>query len=137
MEVFNMPTISKQQIQKIDNQCQNDWFLDVQYFLYHNEKTLIKKIDLDAEHYLEFTLRYNYKNQISLHINRFFHKKDDYFATSSGLGKSRLLDVTEATRKSINSLIEFTKFLTDDECMKINAETEVTKSPLFVASEEF
>lgn len=132
-----MATITKEQIQKINNQCQNDWKLDVQYFLFHNEKTLIKQIKLDEEHYLEFVLRYTYKNRISLHISKFYHKTGDFFATSSGLGKYKLLNETQATRKNINNLIEFTKTLNDDELMNINSETEVTKSGIFIASEEF
>lgn len=132
-----MPKITKQQIEKINNKCMNDWRLDVQYYLYHSEKELIKKIDLDEENYLEFKLRYNYKKQISLHISKFHHKEGDYFASSQGLGKSKILDETQVTRKNVNNLIEFTDRLTDDECMRINAETQVTKSCIFVASEEF
>ena len=61
----------------------------------------------------------------------------DYFASSKGLGKSRILDETQVTRKNINNLITFTENLTDNECIRINAETQVTKSCIFVASEEF
>ena len=132
-----MAKITKQQIENINKKCTNDWRLDVEYYLFHNEKTLIKHIKLDNEHYLEFALRYNYKNQISLHISKFHHKEGDYFASSEGLGKSKILYETQATRKNINNLIEFTNSLTDDECMRINAETQVTKSCIFVASEEF
>lgn len=132
-----MAKITKQQIENINKKCMNDWRLDVEYYLFHNEKTLIKHIKLDNEHYLEFALRYNYKNQISLHISKFHHRQGDYFASSEGLGKSKILDETQATRKNINTLIEFTNRLTDDECMQINAETQVTKSCIFVASEEF
>ena len=132
-----MAKITKQQIENINKKCTNDWRLDVEYYLFHNEKTLIKHIKLDNEHYLEFALRYNYKNQISLHISKFHHKEGDYFASSQGLGKSKILDETQVTRKNVNNLIEFTNKLTDDECMRINAETQVTKSCIFVASEEF
>lgn len=132
-----MARITREQIQKINNKCSNDWRLDIQYYLFHNEKTLIKQIKLDDEHYLEFTLHYNYKNQIALRISKYHHKEGDYFATSSGLGKSKILDETQATRKIFNNLIDFTKTLNDEECMKINTETRVTKSPMFVASEEF
>lgn len=132
-----MAKITKQQIENINKKCTNDWRLDVEYYLFHNEKTLIKHIKLDNEHYLEFALRYNYKNQISLHISKFHHKEGDYFASSQGLGKSKILDETQVTRKNVNNLIEFTNKLTDYECMRINAETQVTKSCIFVSSEEF
>ena len=132
-----MAKITKQQIENINKKCTNDWRLDVEYYLFHNEKTLIKHIKLDNEHYLEFALRYNYKSQISLHISKFQHRQGDYFASSEGLGKSKILDETQVTRKNVNNLIEFTNRLTDDECMRINAETQVTKSCIFVASEEF
>ncbi len=132
-----MGKITQEQIKKINSKCMNDWGLDVQYYIFHNEKTLLKQIKLDDEHYLEFALRYNYKNQISLHISKFYHKQGDYFASSNGLGKRVILDETQVTRKNINNLIEFTNSLTDDECMRINAETPVTKSCMFVESEEF
>lgn len=132
-----MARITQEQVKKINDKCLNNWRLDIEYYLFHNEKTLIKQIKIDYEHYLKFRLNYNYKNQISLHISKFYHKEDDYFASSNGLGKRLILDETQATRKNINNLIEFTNSLTDDECMRINAETPVTKSCIFVESEDF
>lgn len=132
-----MAKITREQIQAINSKCKNGWELDIQYFLFHNEKTLRKIIELDKEHYLEFTLNFNYKNQISLRISKFYHKAGDNFASSNGLGKSRILDETPAPRKSINKLIEITKTLNDDELMKINNETDVIRSPIFVPSEAF
>lgn len=132
-----MPKITREQINTINGKCKNNWELDVQYFLFHNEKTLKKIIELDEEHYLEFKIDYNNKNQITLRISKFYHKAGDNFASSSGLGKSRILEEAPAPRKSINKLIEFTKTLTDDELMKINSETDVIKTPIFVPSEAF
>ena len=132
-----MGKITKTQLENINNRCRNDWRFDVQYFMYHSEKTLIKQIKLDNENYLEFALRYNYKNQISLHISKFYHEQGAYFATSHGLGKSKILNEEQATRKNFNKLIEYTNILTNDELMKINAETQVIKNSIFVESEEF
>lgn len=132
-----MSNITKEQINNINKKCMNDWKLDVEYYLFHNQKTLTKHIKLDDRYYLEFTLRYNYRNQVSLHISKFYHKVGDYFASSEGLGKSKILDETQATRKSVNNLIEFTKILNDEECMRINTETPVIKNSLFIESKDF
>jgi len=81
-----MATIAKEQVLKINNSCSNDWKLDLEYYLYHGEKQLVKHIDLDSEHYLEFSLHYNSRNQIVLSIKKFYHKPNDYFASSSRNG---------------------------------------------------
>ena len=132
-----MARITREQVIKTNEKCMNEWRLDVEYYLFHSEKTLIKQIKLDDEHYLEFRLNYNYKNQISLHISKFYHREAHYFASSNGLGIIKILDETHATKKNLNNLIDFTNSLTDDECMRINAETPVTRSCMFVESEEF
>ena len=97
-----MGKITREQIQKINNNCKNNWELDIQYFIFHSEKTLKKIIELDTEHYLEFRIDYNYNNQITLFINKFYHKANDDFATSNGLGKKKILEESPAPRKSIN-----------------------------------
>lgn len=132
-----MGTITNEQIQKINNQCRNGWRLDVQYYIYHNEKTLVKHININEENYLEFALRYTYENKVSLHISKFYHKVGDSFACSNGLGKSKIINEEQINRKSINKLIEYTNNLTDDELLRINAETPVIQSGIFVESEEF
>lgn len=133
-----MGKITKQEILKINNKCFNNWSLDVEYFIYYNEKTLIKQIQIDKENYLEFALRYNYNKKISLHISKFYHKKNENYASTSGLGKSKVLDETPAKTKNVNKLIELTKILNDEELLKINENAPVIKSGgLFIASEEF
>lgn len=132
-----MSKLTREQLQKINNSCENGWRLDVQYFLFHNEKRLYKHIELDSENYLEFALLYNYKNQIKLSINKFRHKQDDTFAVSEGLGKSKILDSTVATRKNTNKLIEFTKTLNDEKLIEINSTTDVTQSIMFVPTPTF
>lgn len=132
-----MAKITREQIQKINNKCKNGWELDIQFFLFHNEKTLKKIIELDEEHCLEFKIDYNFKNQIVLFINKFYYKKGESYATSNGLGKKKMLEETPATRKSINKLIEYTETLTDEQLMQINSETDVIRTPLFVPTEAF
>ena len=132
-----MAKITREQIKKINSKCQNGWELDIQYFIFHNEKTLKKIIKLDAEHYLEFKLDYNYKNQIVLFINKFYHKLGADYATSNGLGKKKMLEETPTSRKSINKLIEYTETLTNELLMQINSETDVIRTPLFVPTEAF
>lgn len=133
-----MGKITKQEILKINNKCFNNWSLDVEYFIYYNEKTLIKQIQIDEENYLEFALRYNYNKKISLHISKFYHKKNENYASTSGIGKSKVLDETPAKTRNVNKLIELTKTLNDEELLKINENTQVIKSGgLFIASEEF
>lgn len=131
-----MGTIRKEEIQKVNSKCQNNWRLDVEYFLFHSEKKLYKRIDLDDENFLQFDLMYNYRNEKTLHISKYYHKKDDYFASSSGLGKFVKLSDSQA-RKSINELIKMTEEFTDERLLQINSENEVYKNPIFVASEEF
>ena len=132
-----MAKITREQIQKINSKCKNSWELDIQYFIFHNEKTLKKIIELDEEHYLEFKIDYNYKNQIVLFINKFYHKLGEDYATSNGLGKKKMLEETPESRKNINKLIEYTEKLTDEILMKINNETDVIRTPIFVPSEAF
>ena len=132
-----MAKITREQIQKINNKCKNGWELDIQFFIFHNEKTLKKIIELDEEHYLEFKIDYNYKNQIVLFINKFYHKLGEDYATSNGLGKKKMLEETPESRKNINKLIEYTETLTDEQLMQINSETDVIRTPLFVPTEAF
>ena len=91
-----MGKITVDQVTKINNMCSNEWMLDVQYFHFHNEKTLIKRIRLDERNFLEYRLSYNSRNQICLHISKFTHEPQDEMASTSGMGK-RLLDINKNT----------------------------------------
>lgn len=122
-----MAKIATKQIQQINNACRNDWRLDTQYYVFHNEKTLIKCIELDEEHYLQFRISYNYKNQATLHISKFYHKQGETFASSNGLGKSKILNETPVKRKTVSNLIDLTSQLDNNKLMKINASTPVSK----------
>lgn len=133
-----MPSITNELINDINSKCKNGWKLDVDYYLFHNEKTLIKRIKLDDEHYLEFALRYNYKNQISLHISKFYQEKGKSYASTSGMGKSKILDEMPYKRKAVNNLIGSTKSLNDEKLLEINENAQVSNSyELIMQSENF
>lgn len=114
------------------------WKLDLEFFLYHGEKQLMKCIELDEESYLKFTICYNSQNQIVIYINKYYHKKDDYFAHSEGLGKKTMLNSTPTKKKEINKLIPLTHLLTDTELMEINKHTPVSSgNGIFIPSKDF
>ena len=75
-----MSKISKEQIQKINEKCKNNWKIDIQYLIFHNEKQLYKTLELDQEHYLQFELGYDSNNQIILRIFKYHHKQGDTFS---------------------------------------------------------
>ncbi len=132
-----MQMMTKQQVQEINNKCKNNWEFDTTYYIYHQEKTLIKRIIIDDESYLQFKLNYNSKNQIQLRISKFYTQKHIGTATSEGLGKSKVLEETSYKRKDINNLIIKTQNLTNDELLKINTETKVIDNGIFIPSPVF
>lgn len=129
--------MKQKQIQDINNKCKNNWKFDVTYFRFHQEKTLIKRIMVDDESYLQFSLGYNYKNQIQLSISKYYTQKHIGTATSEEMGKSKVLEETSYKRKGINNLIIKASILTDEELLKINAETKAINDGEFTASTVF
>lgn len=133
-----MESMSKKQIQEINNKCSNKWSFDISYFVYHSEKTLIKKLKVDDTGYLEFRIYYNNQNQITLHICNYKYDRDGQTATTEGLGKITTLDLKKHKRRIFNNLIAFTDKLTDDELLQINAETKTSSaSGLILQSKDF
>lgn len=131
-------SMTKKQVQELNNKCSSNWELDVFYFLNWNQKTLIKRIPIEDNNYLEFTLYYNNQNQITLNIGKFHQIEEKGIAISDGMGKTAILNETIFKRKNVNNLIEYTNQLTDNELLKINAEAKVKKSDgLFLQSEDF
>lgn len=74
-----MATITREQLNQINKMCSNGWKFDLDLFLSHNEKTLMKHIQIDDEHYLEYKLEFNHDKQIVLHITKFYHKPQTQF----------------------------------------------------------
>lgn len=133
-----MVNITNELINDINNKCKNDWKLDISYYIFHKEKTLIKRIKLDEQNYLEFALRYNRQNQVSLHISKFYQEKGDNYASTSGMGKIEILDITQFKRKNINNLISFTNDLDDEKLLEINEKAKTANGyGLIMKSEDF
>ena len=44
-----MVNITNELINDINNKCKNNWKLDISYYIFHKEKTLIKRIKLDEQ----------------------------------------------------------------------------------------
>lgn len=133
-----MGVISTDQIKEINNKCSNGWRLDTQYHIMHNEKRLYKCIELDEENYLEFSISYNSNKQITLHISKFYHENGKPYASSNGLGKTKILEAKPSARKNIKQLIECTSKLTNEKLMEINKDTPVAKGyGLILQSEDF
>ena len=91
-EGVKMSVITKQEINTINGKCNNGWYLDVQYYMFHNERTLIKQIPIDDEYYLTKIrpLQDSYYSHIGglymiiddnnkvYHCDNFFNEKRDH-----------------------------------------------------------
>ena len=133
-----MAKITTEQVRKVNSKCSNKWRLDTQYYLYHGEKRLINTIELDKENYLQFALCYNNQNQMILHISKFYHKQGENYASTSGLGKCKVLVETPVKRKNVNNLINYTNQLDHTRLLELNKSTPVSKSNgLILESEAF
>ena len=119
-----MARITAKQITSVNSKCSNGWVMNVLYYSSFGEKTLIKRITLDEKNFLEFTLSYNSDNQISLRISKYSHEPNETFAVSTGLGKSVILDETQAKRKSVNNLIAVTEKLTDEKLLELEKDSK-------------
>lgn len=129
-----MARITAKQITSVNSKCSNGWVMNVLYYSSFGEKTLIKRITLDEKNFLEFTLSYNSDNQILLRISKYSHEPNETFAVSTGLGKSVILDETQAKRKSVNNLIAFTEELTDEKLLELEKDSKETDSKGVVQS---
>lgn len=123
---MQVPSIKREQLLKINNACSNDWELNTFYYLSYGEKTLIKRVDLDEESYLQFELYYNSRNQISIRISKYNIDKATGYGVSHGLGKHKILVEDQAKRKNINSLIELTHELDNNKLMEINQSASIS-----------
>ena len=129
-----MARITAKQITSVNSKCSNGWILDSLYYSSFGEKILIKQITLDEQNFLEFKLSYNSDNQIYLGTREFFQETKEKMPVSTGLGKSVILDETQAKRKSVNNLIAFTEELTDEKLFELEKDSKETDSKGVVQS---
>ena len=112
-------SMTKKQVQELNNKCSSNWRFDTTFFIFHSIKTLHKKLKVDEAGYYEFRLYYNNQNQITLSIKRFDYKDN---VTIAGESKNIILDKTEFKRKSNSKLLDMTEKLTDKKLLKIYSE---------------
>lgn len=129
-----MARIRPEQITSINSKCSNGWVLDPLYFASFGEKTLIKRVKIDNQHFFEFKIRYNSNNQIELHISKYFQETEDKLAVTSGLGKNIILEEIPLKRKSVNNLIAITEKMNEQKLLELEKETKETENILIKQS---
>lgn len=114
-----MANITREQLNKINSGAKNGYTMDLQYFLFHNEKTLEKYIDITGDdiHFLNITVDYTkYREGVTPTIRIAYNIKDrDFFTHSSGNFRKTFVlgDLTES-RKNIKTLQQITEYLTPE-----------------------
>lgn len=111
--------ITKEQLEKWNEGCKNDFKVDISYLVYHSEKTLEKRIILDDETYLKCHLSFynkyeNYKSvgyYINANISKWKHQGD--FDNSYGLGINIKVSDKIYDKKSFKELQKITENITD------------------------
>lgn len=132
-----MYKLLKSDIEKWEKDCKNGFKFDIRYYLYHNEKTLIKRIKLDDKTYLEVHLMFynNYENyrQVGYYINVNISKwniEENGMATSQGLGISYKLNDEIYQKRSFKELQRATEHINNDLIMSIYNQDNTNKKQL-------
>lgn len=117
-----MIEMSKEEIQKVNEQCQNGWA----YCIHSNGKyeieALNKKIDINDKACLEFILYYNEDSQIVLDIVKL--KNDIHSNNSDKKIKSKVLYIRQFRFQQLDRLIKNANLLTDEKLLEINKKIE-------------
>ena len=116
-----MSKITKQQIIKINEECQNNFKLDLQCLMMNEEKTLIKNIDIDEVFNIECKIEHtkNENNLYNICLKLSKHKKiSDKMTQLVSNYYTFILDNKEYKRRNIKDLIKYTELLNDEELQK-------------------
>lgn len=126
-----MPSITREQAQKLNAQAPGNWRFDVRYYVIHGEKTLVRQIELDGGRYLEARLYYveNYERRSNEHCS--WNAPAGHYYTglhyqiyspsstpgcyhSFGLGTLLNLDNGQHAKRNYKDLCALAKSVTDD-----------------------
>ena len=127
------------QVKKINDELTNGWKFNLQFFLYHNEKTVHMEIPQENG-YIEAVLMFteNMINRwcgtgtyhIDLHITRWYPANTEGAYTSNGLGQWVNLG-GEYPRRVFKKLTEKAKELTVEDILRIHDEKVTNYSGLY------
>lgn len=117
-----MATISTKSIQKINDNCSNNFQFDIQAFVNRGDKNLSKTIHIDQKKLIKATLYYqdevlNYQEtgqKIPVLNVSVWIKSTESTIWSSGLGKFHYYKEKKVLRRNMTVLQEITKEITDD-----------------------
>lgn len=131
-----MGKLLKSDVEKWEKDCKNDFKFDIRYYLYHNEKTLTKRINLDDKTYLEVHLMFynkyeNYRQvgyYININISKYYIEGE--MAVSHGLGISYKLNETVYQKRSFKELQKATAYINNDLVMSIYNQDNASKKQL-------
>ena len=121
-----MPTITKEQVAKMNSGLRNGFVFDVRYYLTHSgEKTAVLRVPIDAQRFLEAHLWFEDESRakstvvtakIVLHIS--LYRKTGTDATSAGLGLFSTIS-SGHKRKMFSKLQEASERITPDYIVNI------------------
>lgn len=122
-----MAKITIEQIKKINDKCFNNFKLDTQYFLIHNEKTLYKDITINENLRIEVKINYytEYENSLgynrptgklipTLNFRKWVNDGNSTMWSSTDWGKRKIISDERPARKNISLLQKLTKEVTDE-----------------------
>lgn len=111
-----MKNLTKQEIIKINEKCENNFEFDIQYYYTSEEKTLVKMTDIDEVFSYEIRLRHEKISQdafdVELVISKYKKLSDKTFQLVSDFNRFKLNKISK--KKFIKTLQESTKLLDDE-----------------------
>lgn len=111
-----MKNLTKQEIIKMNEKCENNFEFDIQYYYTTEEKTLVKTVNIDENFSYEIRLRHEKISQdafdVELVISKYKKLSDKTFQLVSDFNRFKLNKISK--KKFIKTLQESTKLLNDE-----------------------